>query len=565
MAQQKKLFRYVGKTRIVSITLKIVTVVTIFLLLSNFATNYINLVMNQKEIVNLTNDLMVKELKEIYTFASTQYDIFQFSQDRQEALDAITEKATKLMKTETSRTIGISPRGEFVFQAGGSAPFEQFPDADALQEIFARREKDNTTEGVIFFTTDEGEHIGAYKYMDKWDAYIIRADSMKQMMSSSNKIFIRIGIIIFILVILFLGLTAYSVSYMLRFVRKISDQMLDMQNKQEMEILKLDGAPNDEISYLGTSFNALSSTINNLMNIFRKFVTKDVVTKAYQEQEIRLEGRQMELTILFSDIRGFTYMTETLGNDIINLLNVHYNRAIKHIHEKHGIVGSIIGDALLAVYGTLPQKGNKSLNALYSAYEIHEVVKELRNEMKEKRIQIEAENGPLSEKEEEIYKAVLIDVGVGIDGGNVFYGNIGSFERMTNTVIGDNVNSSSRLEGLTRIYQTPIICSSYVVDEITKETDQFIFIELDTVQVKGKTEGKKIFVPVDTKAPNAEEEIENYKIYSKALQAYYDGDWSLARKEFTKCNINCKNVFLDRIKKSKAPEDWRGIWTMSTK
>ena len=352
---------------------------------------------------------------------------------------------------------------------------------------------------------------------------------------------------------------------MLRFVRKISDQMLDMQNKQEMEILKLDGAPNDEISYLGTSFNALSSTINNLMSIFRKFVTKDVVTKAYQEQEIRLEGRQMELTILFSDIRGFTYMTETLGNDIINLLNVHYNRAIKHIHEKHGIVGSIIGDALLAVYGTLPQKGNKSLNALYSAYEIHEVVKELRNEMKEKRIQIEAENGPLSEKEEEIYKAVLIDVGVGIDGGNVFYGNIGSFERMTNTVIGDNVNSSSRLEGLTRIYQTPIICSSYVVDEITKETDQFIFIELDTVQVKGKTEGKKIFVPVDTKAPNAEEEIENYKIYSKALQAYYDGDWSLARKEFTKCNINCKNVFLDRIKKSKAPEDWRGIWTMSTK
>jgi len=84
------------------------------------------------------------------------------------------------------------------------------------------------------------------------------------------------------------------------------------------------------------------------MTIFRTFVTQDLVQRAYKEGEIRLEGSQQELTILFSDIKGFTYMTETLGNDIINLLNLHYDQAIREIHSHNGIVGSIIGDALLA-------------------------------------------------------------------------------------------------------------------------------------------------------------------------------------------------------------------------
>jgi class 3 adenylate cyclase len=182
-----------------------------------------------------------------------------------------------------------------------------------------------------------------------------------------------------------------------------------------MELIDLENAPNDEVTYLGTSFNALSSSINNLMVIFKTFVTQDVVNRAYQEREIRLEGTQKELTILFSDIKGFTFMTETLGNDIIALLNIHYDGAIRRIHSHNR--GIHYWGALLTIYGTLTEGAVKSLDALLSAYEIQSIAQSLRDAMTERKEVIEKERGGLSPAEMRVYKAVMLEVGVGIDGG----------------------------------------------------------------------------------------------------------------------------------------------------
>ena len=142
-----------------------------------------------------------------------------------------------------------------------------------------------------------------------------------------------------------------------------------MNETQQLETINMKGASNDDVSFLGYAFNTLSSTINNLLNIFRKFTNKDIVIQAYQEREIRLEGSRKDLTCLFSDIKSFTTMTEVLGTDIIKLLNLHYNEAIHEIIKHNGIIGSIIGDALLAVYGALPESTqNKSYQALLSTY-----------------------------------------------------------------------------------------------------------------------------------------------------------------------------------------------------
>ena len=125
--------------------------------------------------------------------------------------------------------------------------------------------------------------------------------------------------------------------------------------------------------------------------------------------------------------------------------------------------------------------------------------KRFRQKMDERKKELSSA-GRFTEQAQKAYEAVRIDIGVGIDGGEVFYGNIGSNKYMANTVIGDNVNSASRIEGLTRIYKLPVLCSEYVRDEVMKVPDgarRYRFFEIDTVQVKGKLEGKKIYFPLD--------------------------------------------------------------------
>ncbi len=340
-----------------------------------------------------------------------------------------------------------------------------------------------------------------------------------------------------------------------------------MTQTQQLDVIDLKGAANDDVTFLGMAFNTLSSTINNLMGIFRKFTNKDIVIKAYKERMIRLEGSRKELTCLFTDIKRFTYMTETLGTDIITLLNLHYDRAIREIINEDGIIGSIIGDALLAVYGVFEDsEGNKSYQAIESAYMIQVVAKELRKKMQNRKKAVESKKGDLNDEQVKVYKAVLIQVGVGIDGGLVFYGNIGSHERMTNTVIGDNVNSASRLEGLTRIYQVPVIVSEYVKDDVENnvKNSKYRFIELDQVQVKGKTIGKKIYWPVNEEWINEDVEMRLQK-FTSGLAQYYEGNWEDAYDNFLGCELLPAQVFLERTKSKQCPEGWTGIWTMTTK
>jgi class 3 adenylate cyclase len=389
-------------------------------------------------------------------------------------------------------------------------------------------------------------------------------------------VFLQASLIIISLVVVFLVAAFLSLKRLMRFVGVISQSLYDMQQKQEMTIINLKDAPADDISYVGVSFNALSSLIGNLLGIFRKFASQDVVDKAYHNRYISLEGEQRELAVLFTDIKSFTKMTETLGNDIIDVLNLHYNSAIRKIHEQGGIVGSIIGDALLAVYGIGDAETMrcKSLSAVVSAWELHDSVAELRQSMLERRMAIE-QTRRLTEREEEVFRAVFLDIGVGIDGGTVFYGTVGSVERMANTVIGDNVNSASRMEGLTRIYQTPIIVSEYVMQEVISLQDaanaRFRFFELDRVQVKGKTKGQRIFFPMDLSRAS-DKEIENWERFEKTLGAYYKGDWGNALSElrviYERSEMPVAKVFIDRLEAfggDSAPDDWRGVWTMQTK
>ncbi len=578
----KSPFQKVGSTKIIPISLKLLVIFVSLLMLSNFATNFVNSFLSRAQIIKLNNRIMVSQLKDIYTAAGNQYQILTFTARKDEAIKSLYNTAKRGFELPNSLAAAFDKEGKILFCASASPiPPEQkekkegdtpslnenskdFSDFEALA-IMNQNFDNGITDSAILFTSDLGQYYGVYKYQEDWECYFLRAELLSDTMRTNNVLFGIISIVIVCIVGLFLmaGISMYR--RILTNVHKITGDLYEMQSSQHLTTIDLSESTNDDITYLAASFNSLSSTINTLLGIFQKFASKDVVAKAYTEHQIKLEGNQRNLVMLFSDIKSFTYRTETLGNDIIDLLNVHYDKVIRKVHENSGVIGSIIGDAILAIYGTQKSE-NKSLDALETAWQITRVTAELRSRLIARRAQIE-EKRALTEAEERIYQAVLLDIGVGIDGGNVFYGNIGSEEHMTNTVIGDNVNSASRLEGLTRIYRLPVIVSSYIKDEIEKAgITKYKFFEIDTVQVKGKTQGKKIYFPYDTLVSNSlSASGEDFENYEKALQSYYKGDWDSARREFKNCPLEAAQVFLERIADKSAPENWSGIWTMQSK
>lgn len=553
-------------TPVVPVTLKIILVFLIFILISNFSTNYINLWLNRSDMLKLTKQLLIKDLRAISEFCTTQHEIYTFNRDLNGSIKSMEDRGLLDLKNKKAVVLAISKDQSLLFQSSKRQRMESFPDAEALNQMIANLQS-GVVEGFLNFHFYDEHYFGVYKYSQKWDAFILRAEEENEFMSDLRRTFRNISIMIVIITVICAVVGVFLLRYILRFIRTLTKSITQMIDSQKLETVDLKGASNDDVTFLGVAFNSLSSTVDNLINIFKKFVNRDIALRAYQEREVRLEGKVQDLTILFSDIKGFTFITETLGADIIKLLNIHYDRAIREILDHDGIIGSIIGDAILAVYGVVNEKGiNKSYQAVQSAYKIQEVCEALRQTMHKRKEEIERKLGRFTRDEERVYQAVLLQIGVGIDGGDVFYGNIGSHVRMTNTVIGDNVNSASRLEGLTREYRVPVICSRYIKEDIEANIKHhgLHFLELDKVQVKGKTIGKTVFWPIE-KAEIDKVFQKNIDIFTDALQLYYKGDWKKASPLFKKCTLDVAQVFRERTTGNKCPKDWNGIWQMKTK
>ncbi len=562
---KKRFFQYVGKTPIIPVSVKILIIFISLVLMSNFMTNLISVQLTQRQVIELTNRLTVTQLKELYKNAGNQYQIYAYKKNRKECLSSLEQTSAEEFSNPHSVAFGFNRTGKTLFWISADGiRLSEFPDKEALDKLNSDFDS-GIKEGQISFSLPYGEFYGVYKYSDDWNSYLVRAESRRDSARYTYIIITIISGVIIVLTAIFLALGIFMFKKVFVSIANITKSLYDMQQRQKLEVINIDEAPNDDVTYIAASFNSLSVSVNNLLTTFQKFVSKDVVSKAYTDHTIRLEGMQRELTILFSDIKSFTYRTETLGNEIIDLLNVHYNKVIHDVHCENGVVGSIIGDAILAIFGTYKTQELKSVEAIDTGWRITYATAELREKMKIQRKKIE-ETRKLTAAEDRIYKAVLLDIGVGIDGGTVFYGNIGSDEHMTNTVIGDNVNSASRLEGVTRIYHLPVIVSEYIMNDVKDKTDRYRFFEIDMIQVKGKTKGKKIFFPLDTQSEVQVSLIPQFEIYESALEAYYAGDWKTARKMFRTLKLEVAEVFKERMgTRGNAPEKWRGIWTMTTK
>ncbi len=213
--------------------------------------------------------------------------------------------------------------------------------------------------------------------------------------------------------------------------------------------------------------------VKYIRNTFSKFVSKDVVNTLLANPDmLKLGGEKKEITVFFSDVRGFTSISESLSpEDLVQLLNDYLSVMTDLIIEYRGTIDKYMGDAIMAFWGApVPEKDHAYLACVATLKQ----VKELKN-LQDK---WQAQGWP------------VIDVGAGLNTGYAVVGNMGSSHRMDYTVMGDTVNLGSRLEGTNKMYHTRIIISQYTYEKVK---DRVIARELDNIRVKGKQEPVTIY------------------------------------------------------------------------
>ena len=288
-----------------------------------------------------------------------------------------------------------------------------------------------------------------------------------------------------------------------------------------------------------------------LTGLFGQYVPPELVDEMAQNPEaISLKGESREMTVLFSDIRGFTTISEGLDPEQLTLLmNEFLTPLTKVIHEQRGTIDKYMGDAIMAFWGAPLKDNHHAQHALNAAIKMVEALKPLNVKFAEK-------GWP------------AIKIGVGLNTGNMTVGNMGSSFRMAYTVMGDSVNLGSRLESLTKNYGVDIM-----VSEFTKaQTQNMIYRELDTVRVKGKDKPVTIFEPIGVAEQLTKEKLDELNLYNEALKHYRNQAWDLAETQLNNLAKTAAHplyeLYLARIKqfkKTSPNKSWDGVYNYETK
>ncbi|TXT38792.1 MAG: adenylate cyclase [Comamonadaceae bacterium] len=289
-----------------------------------------------------------------------------------------------------------------------------------------------------------------------------------------------------------------------------------------------------------------------LAHLFGQYVPPELVDEMAQDPgAYSLAGESREMTVLFSDVRGFTTISEGLSpTQLTELMNDFLTPMTKIIHGHRGTIDKYMGDAIMAFWGAPLADPLHARHALLAAMDMVVQLLALEDYFK-------AKGWP------------PIKVGVGVNTGDMTVGNMGSEFRLAYTVMGDAVNLGSRLEGLTKTYGVQIIVSEFTRAAVT----DFAYKELDCVRVKGKERPVKIYEPLGLIAeltPSVRNELAQY---SAALRLYQSQDWLLAADEFAKLQREYPDCELYRLYTRRVIDfiahppgaDWDGSHTFMTK
>ena len=330
----------------------------------------------------------------------------------------------------------------------------------------------------------------------------------------------------------------------------------------EKETLSLNSQLSDSLEKQKQQYEELKQTrielaetaaVASMTRVFEKFVPREFLNRIAKTGIENISLRHAEsdiITILFSDIRSFTDLSETMTpNELMKFLNSYLKFMSEPIRINHGFVDKFIGDAIMALFDH-PEKedSDEARDAVRSGLEMQRALVRY-NEYREKHDYQE------------------IKIGIGVHSGPVVIGTVGSENRMDSTVLGDAVNLASRLEALTKNYRCPMLVSEDTKN-LLADQEEIHWRMLDQVMVKGKNDPVKIFEVLDPNSdPAFESKMKVAEMFENSREFYIQQDWNPAIEGFQESrNLLPEDaaleMHLDRARSfalSNPPENWDGV------
>lgn len=287
-----------------------------------------------------------------------------------------------------------------------------------------------------------------------------------------------------------------------------------------------------------------------IQGLFSEYVPAAYVERMVSEPDaVNLSGEQRNMTVLFSDVRSFTALSEHLSaSELKALLNRYLSTVTEIIFQHHGTIDKYVGDLVMAFWNAPLDDEYHARHGVAAALAMQERMHELRREF--------AVEG-LPE----------LHIGVGLNTGSMNVGDMGSRYRRAYTVLGDAVNLGSRLEGLTDFYGVPILVSAAT----RKEANEFLYRTVDRVRVKGRREAVEIFQPLCLASDADEAMLERLARFEQAVADYRCREWEAARAALLELQAQQADrlhaLYLERMQgdETELPANWDAIQTHSGK
>jgi adenylate cyclase len=305
------------------------------------------------------------------------------------------------------------------------------------------------------------------------------------------------------------------------------------------------------VVFIADGFLKENASKKMLKDMFDQYVPPAHIDKMLADPDAySFSGESKELTVLFSDIRSFTNISETLtAQELKHLLNSYFTPITKEIFDRNGTIDKYVGDMVMAFWGAPIDDPNHRNNAVRAALNMQTITENLKVEFSEQGLP-------------------EVNIGVGVNTGLMNVGDMGSSYRRSYTVLGDAVNLGSRLESITKFYGAKILIGEETFDHITGFVCRFV----DRIQVKGKEEAIRVYEPLGIEGEVEQTVLDEIAEYEAAYQLYLSRSWPEAKQAFEvlyqQSPITLYQVYSERIddlKQQSLPDDWDGTFRHTSK